>query len=67
MELLNERARLARDLREAKRALGWPALDPPREAEVLARAADARDPLEPAALRRILEAILRESRRIVQG
>lgn len=67
-ELLNERAGLARELRQAKRALGLPALDPRREEEVFARAAAAAQaPLDPAAMRRIFEAILRESRRIVQA
>jgi len=66
--LLVERARLAIEIGAVKRAAGRTLVDPAREAVVLERvAALARSPLTPDAARRIYQAVLAESRRLVAG
>lgn len=64
--LLVERAALSEEIGALKRARGQPPFDAAREAAVLERAAAlAQPPLDPGAARRILAAVLAESRAIV--
>lgn len=65
IELLQERAQLAVDIGQVKREIGMEILDPGREDKVLKKL--ARGPLGPmdhAALVRIYEVIMAESRRL---
>lgn len=59
--LLNERAKVVRDVGEVKRKAGAPAAAPNRAAQVLdAAASRSKGPLDPAAVRRIYSKILEE-------
>jgi chorismate mutase len=61
--LLNERARCTLEIGKLKRQQGRAILESRREDEVLRQAAEASDgPMDAAAMRRVFEAILRESR-----
>jgi chorismate mutase len=63
VELLNERARWALAIGEVKAAAGWPLYEPAREAEILERVVRlGGGPLSGAALRRLFERIIDESR-----
>ncbi len=65
VRLLNERARCAVEIGEAKRASGRTVYDPEREREILERVLHmSASSLDPGALRRIFERILDESRRL---
>jgi chorismate mutase len=65
VKLLNQRARWALEVGEVKGRADIPIYQPNREAEVLA-AVEARNkgPLEHAAMRRLFERVIDESRRI---
>lgn len=64
-DLLNERARFASEIGSLKSSLGWPVYDPERESEILDRVQrEGKGPLTSAAVRRIFERILDESRRL---
>ena len=64
-DLLNERAGFASEIGSLKRSLGWPVYDPERESEILDRLQrEGKGPLTAAAVRRIFERILDESRRL---
>ena len=65
VELLNERAKCAREIGRLKQAEGVPIYQPAREAEVLAnvRAAN-RGPLSGEALARLFERVIDEARRL---
>lgn len=65
--LLQERAKLAATIGIHKRRHGLPAIDPRREQAMAAALAQAppAGPLDAAALQRILEAVLLETRRLV--
>ncbi len=69
LELLVQRARLARAIGEVKRAEGIALVDPAREEQIIARlaarAGDATDPLDERAVRRLWAAVLEECRRVV--
>lgn len=63
--LLNRRAVLVREVARIKQQTGLPIRIPSREAEVLAKVAAAnRGPLDDAALHRLFNAIIQESRRL---
>ena len=66
VKLLNQRARYAVEVGEIKGLLSLPIYSPDREKEVLLRveAASAPGPLDPAAVRRLFERIIDESRRV---
>jgi len=65
VKLLNQRARYAVAIGEIKGTLLLPIYAPEREAEVLERAESAGDgPLDSAAVRRLFERIIEESRRV---
>jgi chorismate mutase len=65
LRLLNERARCALEIGHAKKALGLPVYNAEREAEILARLSGRNQgPLEEAAVRRLFERIIDESRRL---
>ncbi len=58
-ELLNERARVAIEIGQAKRRSGVPVISPERESEVIARAQVANNgPLSAEAVARIFHAII---------
>ncbi len=63
VELLNERARWALRIGQVKGEAGLPVYEPAREAEILERVGRlGRGPLSGAALRRLFERIIDESR-----
>ncbi len=63
VELLNERARLVEEVGKLKRRLGMEIYTPEREKEILELAAAANGgPFSPAAILRLFERILDESR-----
>ena len=63
LRLLNDRARSAIEIGHIKRRLNLPVYSAEREAEILARVSRAnRGPLEAAAIRRLFERIIDESR-----
>jgi len=65
VKLLNQRAKWALEIGLVKKAAGIAIYQPDREAEVLAHAARAnRGPLAPAAVQRLFERIVDESRRL---
>lgn len=65
LRLLNERSRLALAIGRIKRLRGIPIYDPQREASIVRSALEANEgPLEEAAIRRLFERILDESRRM---
>ncbi|UCF29933.1 MAG: chorismate mutase [bacterium] len=65
IELLQERATLAKEIGEVKRELGMPILDPAREGKIRRKlAAGAEGPMDTDALVRIYETIMAESRRL---
>jgi chorismate mutase len=65
LRLLNERARCALEIGEVKLEMGRGVYDPAREKEILERVEGASaGPLEGAAVRRLFERILDESRRL---
>jgi chorismate mutase len=65
VRLLNQRAKYAVQIGEAKAILGLPIYVPEREKEVLWRAEQAsHGPLESVAIRRLFERIIDESRRV---
>ncbi len=62
---LNERARCSLAIGEIKRRLRRPVYDPEREADCVRNVLEAnRGPLEDAAIRRLFERIIDESRRL---
>lgn len=65
VKLLNQRAKYAIEIGEIKGVLDLPIYSPEREKEVL-RHVESRSagPLEPAAVRRLFERIIDESRRV---
>jgi chorismate mutase len=65
VKLLNQRARWALEIGEAKARAGIPIYQPEREAQVLERVEGRnRGPLESAALRRLFERVIDENRRL---
>ncbi len=65
IELLQERASLACEIGKVKREIGMPILDPAREGKIRRKLAEgAKGPMEAAALTRIYEVIMTESRRL---
>lgn len=65
VKLLNQRARYAIEIGELKGLLGLPIYAPEREKEVLERAErSSAGPLHDAAIRRLFERIIDESRRV---
>jgi chorismate mutase len=65
VKLLNQRARYAVEIGEIKGELDLPIYSPDREKEVLLRVESrSAGPLEPAAVRRLFERIIDESRRV---
>jgi chorismate mutase len=65
VKLLNQRARYAVEIGEIKGELALPIYSPEREKEVLLRVESrSKGPLEPAAVRRLFERIIDESRRV---
>jgi chorismate mutase len=65
VELLNERSRCALEIGSHKSRLGLPIYDPAREQDIVRQAvAGNTGPLEDAAIRRLFERILDESRRL---
>ncbi|MDE3059191.1 MAG: chorismate mutase [Bacteroidota bacterium] len=65
VELLNERARYADEIGKIKEKLGMEAYSPQREEEVLHNVLNANaGPLNGAALRRLFERIIDESRKL---
>jgi len=65
VKLLNQRARYAVQIGEIKGELSLPIYSPEREKEVLLRVESrSQGPLEPAAVRRLFERIIDESRRV---
>ena len=65
VKLLNQRAKYAVEIGEIKGVLALPIYVPEREKEVLAHAeVTSGGPLEPAAVRRLFERIIDESRRV---
>lgn len=65
VKLLNQRARWALEIGEAKRREGLPIYQPDREAEVVGHVETLnRGPLSPEAVRRLFERIIDESRRL---
>ena len=65
VKLLNQRARYAIEIGEIKGVLSLPIYAPEREKEVLQHVETAsQGPLEPAAVRRLFERIIDESRRV---
>ena len=65
VKLLNQRAKYAVEIGEIKGELDLPIYSPDREKEVLLRVESrSAGPLEPAAVRRLFERIIDESRRV---
>jgi chorismate mutase len=65
IELLQERATLAREIGQVKRGLGLPILDPAREGRIRRKlAAGHAGPMDTEQLVRIYEVIMAESRRL---
>jgi len=65
VKLLNQRAKYAIQIGEIKGVLALPIYAPEREKEVLRHASESsRGPLDPAAVRRLFERIIDESRRV---
>ena len=65
VKLLNQRAKYALEIGEAKGALAAPVYDPSREKEVLDRVRRANlGPLRPEQLERLFERIIDEARRL---
>jgi chorismate mutase len=66
VKLLNQRARYACEIGDIKGALALPIYSPEREKEVLLHVEDASapGPLDAAAIRRLFERIIDESRRV---
>lgn len=65
LELLNRRASCALDIGNAKRKHGWSIYDAERESQIVKRVLESNQgPLEAAAIRRLFERILDESRRL---
>jgi chorismate mutase len=65
VKLLNQRARYAIEIGEMKGILDLPVYSPDREKDVLRHVeTESRGPLEPAAVRRLFERIIDESRRV---
>ena len=65
VKLLNQRARYAVEIGEMKCVLDLPVYSPEREKEVLGHVeSESRGPLQPAAVRRLFERIIDESRRV---
>ena len=65
VRLLNQRARYAIEVGHIKGVLGLPIYSPEREKEVLANAERwSEGPLDPAAVRRLFERVIDESRRV---
>jgi chorismate mutase len=65
VKLLNQRARYAIEIGEMKGLLDLPVYSPDREKEVLQHVeSESHGPLDPAAVRRLFERIIDESRRV---
>jgi chorismate mutase len=65
VKLLNQRAKWAQEIGAVKKVAGIAIYQPDREAEVVAHVVGTnRGPLEPAAIRRLFERIIDESRRL---
>ena len=65
LRLLNSRSACAVEIGRLKRRLGLPVYSPDREAAILERVMrESPGPLEPAAVRRVFERIIDESRRL---
>jgi len=65
VKLLNQRAKWAQEIGSVKKGAGIAIYQPDREARVVAHVVEAnRGPLEAAAIRRLFERIIDESRRL---
>ncbi|UCG38795.1 MAG: chorismate mutase [bacterium] len=65
IELLQERASLAKEIGEVKKEIGMPILDPAREGKIKRKISEgAKGPMDPESLVRIYEVIMAESRRL---
>lgn len=65
IEMLQERASLAREIGQVKKEIGMAILDPAREGKIRKKlAAGAKGPMDTDALVRIYEVIMAESRRL---
>ena len=65
LKLLNQRARWALEIGEVKSSAGVPIYQPEREAAVLAKVQEKNEgPLGAAAMRRLFERVIDESRRL---
>jgi chorismate mutase len=65
VKLLNQRAKWAQEIGAVKKLAGIAIYQPDREAKVVAHVVGAnRGPLEPAAIQRLFERIIDESRRL---
>lgn len=65
VKLLNQRARWALEIGDVKKTVDMPVYQPDREAKVLEHVLGAnRGPLTPAAVKRLFERIIDESRRL---
>ena len=68
IELLQERATLAREIGQVKRELGLAILDPSREDKIRRKlSAGQKGPMDTEQLVRIYEVIMAESRRLQEG
>lgn len=65
VDLLNDRARLANKIGEVKKTLALPVYNPKRETEVMQNVMNhSKGPMEPAAIKRLFERIIDETRRL---
>lgn len=68
IELLQERATLAREIGQVKKELALPILDPAREGKIRRKlSAGHKGPMDTEQLVRIYEVIMAESRRLQEG
>ncbi|MCA0445451.1 MAG: chorismate mutase [Bacteroidetes bacterium] len=65
VDLLNDRAKLANKIGEVKKTLALPVYNPKRETEVMQNVMNhSKGPMEPAAIKRLFERIIDETRRL---
>lgn len=65
VDMLNERAKLANKIGEVKKTLALPVYNPKRETEVMQNVMNhSKGPMEPAAIKRLFERIIDETRRL---
>ncbi|MBN8707447.1 MAG: chorismate mutase [Bacteroidetes bacterium] len=65
VDMLNDRAKLANKIGEVKKTLALPVYNPKRETEVMQNVMNhSKGPMEPAAIKRLFERIIDETRRL---